>query len=216
MVSSKGALNLVPVPARYGHSGDAVACPGGCGDVPPGVRRGGVLGVDRTAGSFVDEHTARVILNVTSSAAAETALREGVQTRLVERSTAQLRKVRAHLEHTARIAGTGWATDPVHDKIAVSADATVSGARLDQLEKALKPLGEAVALTRVAGSYTSASRRGSRKRPGPGLSPPAPVRRPRAPLLCTAETPSTTKAGTLRAPWGSTYAATAIPTSTSS
>ncbi|WP_371656689.1 MULTISPECIES: S1 family peptidase [unclassified Streptomyces] len=108
----------------------------------------------------MDEHTARVILNVTSSAAAETALREGVQTRLVERSTAQLRKVRAHLEHTARIAGTGWATDPVHDKIAVSADATVSGARLDQLEKALKPLGEAVALTRVAGSYTSASRRG--------------------------------------------------------
>lgn len=49
------------------------------------------------------------------------------------------------------VAGTAWLFDPHSDTVVVLADRTVTGARLDRIEAATRPYGDAVQLRRIDG-----------------------------------------------------------------
>ncbi|MFL6075956.1 MAG: S1 family peptidase [Mycobacteriales bacterium] len=113
------------------------------------------LGSSRTAGAYLDRATGRMVVNITDSSAASAVRAKGAQARLVRHSTAQLNGVAASLDSSARIPGTAWAQDPVTDKVVVSVDDTVTGARLDQVRAAVAKAGDAATLEHVSGTFST-------------------------------------------------------------
>lgn len=105
----------------------------------------------RSAGSYLDTRSGRMVVTVTDRAAAQRVRAAGGVARLVRHSTAQLQRARATLDGSARIAGTSWAVDPVANQVVVSADSTVTGARLTRLTAVASRLGDAVRVERVRG-----------------------------------------------------------------
>jgi streptogrisin D len=113
------------------------------------------LGSSRTAGTYLDQATGHMVVNITDSSAAGAIRAKGAQARLVKHSTAQLNGVVASLDSSARIPGTAWAQDPVTDKVVVSVDDTVTGARLDQVRAAVAKAGDAATLEHVSGTFST-------------------------------------------------------------
>ncbi|WKK23399.1 S1 family peptidase [Streptomyces olivoreticuli] len=68
-------------------------------------------------------------------------------------SAADVASARATLKAQASIPGTAWSTDPRTNKVVVTADSTVRGARLAQLDKVVASLGDKVTLHRTAGQF---------------------------------------------------------------
>ncbi|MFF4649278.1 S1 family peptidase [Streptomyces sp. NPDC001380] len=110
------------------------------------------LGDAHTAGSYVDG--GRLVVTVTDSASAAKVRAQGAVARMVARSGAQLKAATATLDRTARIPGTAWSVDPVSNQVVVSADSSVTGARLARIQKAAKGLGAAARLERVNGRFS--------------------------------------------------------------
>ncbi len=108
---------------------------------------------DRAAGSYYDAAARKVVVNVTDPSAAPRVRAVGATPRVVRYSTAQLHAATAELSRRARIPGTAWALDPRQDKVVVTADPTVTGARHAQLTKALAPLGDKVTLRKAASPF---------------------------------------------------------------
>ncbi len=108
----------------------------------------------RTAGSYVDS-SGRLTVTVTDAVTAKAVTEAGAVARYVSRSGATLAAATADLEASARIAGTAWATDPVTNQVVVTADSTVTGAKLTRLKAVLADLGDAVRLERDAGTLTT-------------------------------------------------------------
>ena len=108
---------------------------------------------DRSGGTYLDQATGRMVIAVTDKATADTVRAAGGEAKVVARSTAELQKVTAQLDATAKIAGTSWAIDPVSNKVQVWMDDTVTGAKLNQLNAAVSRLGDAVSVQREAGTY---------------------------------------------------------------
>jgi streptogrisin D len=104
----------------------------------------------RTAGSYVDS-AGRLTVNVTDAATATVVSESGAVPRYVTRSGAALAAATADLEASAKVAGTTWAVDPVTNKVLVTADSTVTGAKLTKLTAVLARLGDAVSFERTAG-----------------------------------------------------------------
>jgi streptogrisin D len=113
------------------------------------------LGSSRTAGTYLDHATGRMVVNITDSSAAGAVRAKGAQARLVKHSTAQLNGVVASLDSSARIPGTAWAQDPVANKVIVSVDDTVTGAKLDQVKAALAEAGDAATIEHVSGTFST-------------------------------------------------------------
>jgi len=112
----------------------------------------------RTAGTYLDRATGKMVVTVTDSGAADTVRSAGVTPRLVARSGAQLASATATLDRSARIPGTAWAVDPVTNQVEVTADSTVTGAKLAQLKAVVTKLGGAARISTVSGTFsTSAS-----------------------------------------------------------
>jgi streptogrisin D len=112
------------------------------------------LGADGTAGSYYDAKTDRLVVNVVGSAAADSVSAAGAVPRTVQNSTAELRAATGTLAEQARIPGTAWAIDPRTDKVVVTADRTVTGAKLDKLTKAVGALGDGTAtIKKSAGEF---------------------------------------------------------------
>jgi streptogrisin D len=109
---------------------------------------------DRSAGSYLDASSGKMVVTVTDSAAAQTVRTAGAVPRLVAHSSAQLAGATAALDSTARIPGTAWAVDPVLNQVVVSVDSTVTGARLDQLNAAVARLGDAVRVESTPGTLS--------------------------------------------------------------
>jgi streptogrisin D len=111
-----------------------------------------------SAGSYLDAG-GRMVVTVTDQAAAESVKAAGAVPRIVARSGAQLAAATAELDRAASIPGTAWATDPMTNQVVVSYDATVTGARLAQLQAVAARLGDSVRVeanpgvlsTRIAG-----------------------------------------------------------------
>ncbi|MEV3988873.1 S1 family peptidase [Streptomyces sp. NPDC049837] len=109
------------------------------------------LGAD-SAGTYLEN--GRLIVTVTSEAAAERARAAGATPRIVERGAAQLDAAMAALESRAKIPGTSWGLDPRTNQIAVEADSSVSARDMARLRKVAASLGGAVRVSRVPGTFT--------------------------------------------------------------
>ncbi len=107
----------------------------------------------RTAGSYQDG--GKLVVTVTDGATARSARAAGAVPRLVSRSGADLARATAQLQRTASIPGTAWMVDPATNQVLVSADSTVTGAKLAQLTGVMERLGGAVRLERLAGTLST-------------------------------------------------------------
>ena len=106
---------------------------------------------DRAAGTYLDQSTGRMVINVLDFGAANTVRGKGATAKLVTRSSAQLAAITAELDRSARIVGTGWAVDPMANQVVVSYDTTVTGAALGRLTSVTARFGDAVRLERLPG-----------------------------------------------------------------
>ncbi|MDF3299997.1 S1 family peptidase [Streptomyces tropicalis] len=110
------------------------------------------LGSD-AAGTYYDARAKKLVVNVLDAAAAKSVQQAGARARVVENSLAALDGARATLKKDATIPGTSWATDPVSDKVVVTADRTVSRAAWGKLSKVAQGLGAKVELKRSKGEF---------------------------------------------------------------
>ncbi|UQA96277.1 S1 family peptidase [Streptomyces halobius] len=106
-----------------------------------------------TAGAFYDAKAKKLVVNVVNEAAAKTVRAKGAEARLVKHTLAQLDSARQTLKSKATIPGTSWGVDPVSNKVVVTADRTVKGAKLDRLSKVTKSLGDKVELRHTKGEF---------------------------------------------------------------
>ncbi|MEV8306420.1 S1 family peptidase [Streptomyces flavidovirens] len=110
------------------------------------------LGAD-AAGAYYDSKSKALVVNVVDEAAAQGVRKAGGKARIVENSLAELKAVRSTLTDKATIPGTAWATDPVTNKVVVTADRTVRGDAWAKLEKVVGALGEKAELKKSAGEF---------------------------------------------------------------
>src|SRR5690606_12085069 len=111
------------------------------------------LGADRTAGSYLDNATGQMVVNVTDPAAMAAVRASGAVPRLVTRSTADLERVTAALAAAPTITGTAWSIDPVTNQVVVQADDTVSAAEPAQIRSVVQRFGSAVRIERTPGTF---------------------------------------------------------------
>ncbi|MGY4969212.1 S1 family peptidase [Streptomyces nigrescens] len=107
------------------------------------------LGADG-AGAYYDAEHHKLIVNVTTEAAAAKARAAGAEPRIVKHSLASLDAARATLKKQATIPGTSWGMDPRTNKVVINADRTVQGDKLEQLKRVAASLGDRVALRQSA------------------------------------------------------------------
>ncbi|KUJ67281.1 streptogrisin [Streptomyces albus subsp. albus] len=105
---------------------------------------------DDAAGSYYDARTRTLVVNVVDRRAADRVRAAGAEPRLVRHSPARLDAARAELKARAAIPGTAWAMDPKANQVVVTADRTVTGARLAALRKVARGLGDTVRVRRSA------------------------------------------------------------------
>lgn len=110
---------------------------------------------DRSAGTYLDQATGKMVVTVTDDAAAASVRSAGLTPRVVARSASQLAAATAALDSSARIPGTAWAVDPVTNQVEVTADSSVTGARLAKLTAVVKQLGGAARITTVSGTFST-------------------------------------------------------------
>jgi streptogrisin D len=107
---------------------------------------------DRVAGSYLDETTGKLMVNVTDVATAASVRAAGAVPRFVSRSGVQLQAATAELQRSASISGTAWWTDAVTNQVVVSADSTVTGAKYAQLQNVVAGIGGAVRMEQTSGA----------------------------------------------------------------
>jgi streptogrisin D len=107
---------------------------------------------DRAAGAYQDTKTGKFVVNVTDTATAREVRAAGAAPRLVTRGAAVLQAATDELRREATIPGTSWAVDPVTNQVRVSADSTVTGAKLAQLRGVVAKLGDAARLEHMSGT----------------------------------------------------------------
>ncbi|MFC5804810.1 S1 family peptidase [Streptomyces formicae] len=110
------------------------------------------LGTD-SAGTYLDRATGKLVVTVTTDAAAERVRAAGATPKRVQRSAARLEAVMAALESRAKITGTSWGIDPRTNQIAVEADESVSARDLARLHRVADSLDGAVRITRIPGTF---------------------------------------------------------------
>jgi streptogrisin D len=108
---------------------------------------------DRSAGSYLDQSTGRMVVTITDNALANSVRANGATPRLVKHSAAQLAQASSRLDSATNIVGTAWATDLAANQVVVSVDSTVTGAKLAQVKAVAASLGDAVRVESVAGTF---------------------------------------------------------------
>jgi hypothetical protein len=108
----------------------------------------------RTAGSYLDRTTGKLVVTVTDSAAAQSVRAAGAVPKTVTRSGADLAKASAAIG-ALDVAGTAWAVDPATNQVLVSVDQSVTGAKLAKVQSAARSLGGAARVERVAGTFST-------------------------------------------------------------
>ncbi|TQL00115.1 streptogrisin D [Streptomyces puniciscabiei] len=105
------------------------------------------------AGGYYDASAKSLVVNVVDQKAVHAVEAAGAKARLVANSSAELDGARTVLKKDATIPGTSWATDPVSNKVVVTADKTVSGAKWAKLSKVVGGLGGRAELKRSKGEF---------------------------------------------------------------
>ncbi|MFI5491485.1 S1 family peptidase [Actinoplanes sp. NPDC051859] len=109
---------------------------------------------DQAAGSYVDG-AGKLIVNVTDAATAQTVTAAGAVPRYVTRSGAQLAAADATLKVSLKTPGTSFALDPVSNQILVTADSTVTGAKLAAVKATVGKLGDRARVESVPGTLST-------------------------------------------------------------
>jgi streptogrisin D len=109
---------------------------------------------DRTAGSYLDSSTGKMVVTVTDAAAADTVRASGAVAKLVAHSATKLAAVTSGLGISAKVAGTAWAVDPASNQVVVSVDSSVTGAKLAQVKAAVQKYGDAARIEYTAGTFS--------------------------------------------------------------
>lgn len=107
----------------------------------------------QTAGSYVDD-SGRVIVDVTDAATAASVTATGATARFVKHSGAVLNAANEGLKSTLKTVGTAFAVDPVSNQIVVTADSTVTGAKLALVKSIVAKLGDKARLETTAGKLS--------------------------------------------------------------
>ncbi|MFJ4781740.1 S1 family peptidase [Streptomyces sp. NPDC088794] len=109
------------------------------------------------AGSYYDSGSQQLVVNVISGENNNVivqAEKAGAKVREVDNSLAELKTGAQTLKTDATIPGTAWALDARTNKIVVTADSTVTGAKWNQLESTVQGLGADMAtLKKSAGTF---------------------------------------------------------------
>ncbi|GAA2477709.1 hypothetical protein Ahu01nite_049750 [Winogradskya humida] len=105
----------------------------------------------KDAGSYIDS-TGNVVVAVTDSATAAQVAASGATPRYVLRSGAELAAAESTLKSALKTPGTSFAIDPVSNKVAVTADSTVTGAKLAAVKATVAKLGDKASLEIVDGT----------------------------------------------------------------
>lgn len=108
------------------------------------------------AGSYYDSGKRQLVVNVAGGdgSAVARAEKAGAVVREVANSTAALKSAARTLKTKATIPGTSWAVDPRTNKVLVTADSTVTGAKWDKVESAVRGLGsDKATLKKSAGAF---------------------------------------------------------------
>ncbi|MBJ7902852.1 S1 family peptidase [Streptomyces sp. DSM 110735] len=102
------------------------------------------------AGAYYENGKQQLVVNVArgDQSAMARAQQAGAAVREVDNSTTELKAAAATLKTKATIPGTAWAVDPRTNKVVVSADSTVTGAKWDRLESTVDGLGANMATLR--------------------------------------------------------------------
>jgi streptogrisin D len=104
-----------------------------------------------TAGSYLTS-AGTLVVTVTTAAAAQQVRAAGASARLVKHSGASLTAATKELSRSAAIAGTSWAVDPITNQVVVTADSTVTGAKLTRLKATVGKLGGTARLESTPGT----------------------------------------------------------------
>ena len=116
-------------------------------------------GLERSVGSSgagVWMKTAgRMVVNVTSRAAARTVRGDGAAVRVVDNSTRELNRVTAKLSDRVTTPGTAWAVDARSNKVLVTIDSTVSRTKQARVERIADRFAGATRVKEVAGSFST-------------------------------------------------------------
>jgi streptogrisin D len=107
----------------------------------------------RSAGSYVDRATGKLVVTVTNASDASTVRSAGGVAKTVSRNGADLSDATETLYRTARVPGTAWAVDPASNQVLVSVDQSVTGAKLSKVRAAVAKLGGAARMERVDGTF---------------------------------------------------------------
>jgi len=113
----------------------------------------GQLG-SRSAGSYLDQSTNKLVVTVTSKSDAAAVRAAGAVPKTVAFSGAQLHQATTTLSRTASVPGTAWAVDPATDQVVLSVDSTVTGAKLVKVTDAAKDLGNTVRINYEPGVFS--------------------------------------------------------------
>lgn len=108
-----------------------------------------------TAGSYYDVKTKKLVVNVVNKAVVDQVREAGAEAKLVKNTLAELSTARQTLKEKATIPGTSWSVDPRSNKVVVTADSSVKGARLTTLNKVADALGGKVEVKRSAGKFST-------------------------------------------------------------
>ncbi|WNM33066.1 S1 family peptidase [Streptomyces sp. Li-HN-5-11] len=111
---------------------------------------------DAIAGSYYDSAKQQLVVNVVSgdNNVIVQAKQAGAAVRQVKNSTAALKAAAQTLKTKATMAGTSWAVDPRTNKVVVTADSTVTGAKWNRLQSTVQGLGSGMAtLKKTSGTF---------------------------------------------------------------
>ncbi|MET8680303.1 S1 family peptidase [Streptomyces sp. NPDC004647] len=117
-----------------------------------GTTLAGDLGQD-AAGWYFDGTSKRLVMNVLDEESAESVRAKGAVAKVVENSMAELKSATRTLTEQASVPGTAWSIDPRTNKVSVLADKTVTGSKMDTLNKAVDGMDGKVTVKRSAGEF---------------------------------------------------------------
>ncbi len=108
---------------------------------------------DNGAGWYFNNDTSQLVMNVMTEDAAKTVEAKGAVAKIVQNSMSELKAATKTLSTDASVAGTAWSIDPVTNKVRVTADKTVTGAKWDTLTKATDAMDGMVTVQRTKGEF---------------------------------------------------------------
>jgi streptogrisin D len=109
----------------------------------------------KTAGSYIDSTTGKVVVNVTDAATAASVTASGATARYVTHSGAELSAADSSLKTNLKTPGTAFAVDPYSNQVVVTVDSTVTGAKLAAVKATVAKLGDKARIETTPGTIST-------------------------------------------------------------